>query len=129
MYEKNTLGRGVVTMLAAVMLSSCGGVQSNPVQHTVANPFTSQVNGEDMAMPVDRCGSIGRQASRKSPWPAERAVADWGECLVWFALVPVGDRGHVVLSFEDAGFLGADLLPFDAQVSLEVDRVGDVPTV
>ena len=70
---------------------------------------------EDMAMPVDRCGSIGRQASRKSPWPAERAVADWGEWLVWFALVPVGDRGHVVLSFEVAGFLGADLLPFDAQ--------------
>ena len=72
---------------------------------------------------------IGRQASRKSPWPAERAVADWGEWLVWFALVPVGDRGHVVLSFEVAGFLGADLLPLDAQVSLEVDRVGDVPTV
>ena len=64
-----------------------------------------------------------------SPRLAEMPVTDRLEWRVRLELIPVGHRGDIVLAFEIAGLLSADLLPFNAQIGIEIDRIGDMPTV
>ena len=56
-------------------------------------------------------------------------VTDWIERRVRFKLVPVCHRRDVILPLEIAGFLGADLLPGDAKVRIEINRIRNVPAV
>ena len=48
---------------------------------------------------------------------------------VWLKLIPVRYARHIILPLEVTILLRTYLLPFDPQIMLEVDRIGNMPSV